>query len=186
MEGGLPSEEVRFSTNATRATALVQELITKCYNAGHKQISPFMIGLASAYLANLDKKFLIETFIKHTYQECWEMIRLRQEEFFVNHSDKIFGELPVDKGNIEAFKILFTSKDSNGAYLVPQADRDSIFDIFISMVKICIKYVHRIREPYLTEVNGKMVPRYKNNFYPEIKVLQLAKLWKIELPMPSA
>lgn len=194
-----PPEEERFQANVLRATGLVKELISNCYDKGYKQINPMMIGLASAYLSGLDKNYLIDTFINHTKQvvkktdtaeseyepECWRMIRTRNEKFFVEHSDKIFGQLPVEKGNIDAFKILFTSKNEKGEYIVEQPDRDAVFDIFVSMVKICLKYIHRRREPFLAEIDGKMKPQYKYNFCPEVKVMQISKLWKVELPMPK-
>jgi hypothetical protein len=182
---GTPNEEERFMTNIKDLTDLIHELITTCYESGIKDINPMLVGLASSYISSLDKKELIETFIEHTHEECWEKIRLKEEEFFVNHTDKIFGNLPVGKNHIDAFKILFTSKDKDGEYIIIEDDREAIFDIFRSLVKICIKYVHRVRECYLLEKDGKMVPRYRYEKFPKIKIREHAKKWKIVLPMPQ-
>ena len=182
-----PNEEERFNANVKVLTDLVHELCSNCWDAGNKQINPTMILLAGAYLSSFDKKELIETFITHTHEKCWEEIRLQNENFFIEHSDSIFGNLPVGKGNIDAFKVLFTSLDKNGKSIISTDDKNAIFDIFASLVKICIKYVHRVRDCYLAEdkTTGKMRPYYRHNLFPEIKVREHAKKWDIELQIPA-
>lgn len=179
-----PSEEERFMINVLDLSDLVHELTSQCWEMGVKEINPMLIVAARAYLSNYDKKELIETFTtySHTY---WEEIRNRNENFFIEHSHKIFSHLPIGKGNIDAFKMLFTSKDENGEFVICQDDRDAVWDMFDSLTKICIKYIHRIRECVLEEKNGVMVPRYKNNLFPSIKVRSHAKNWGIELEIPK-
>ena len=179
-----PTEEERFSINSNDLSDLVHELTSKCWDNGHKEIQPILINLAQAYLNSLDKTLLMETFITHSHN-FWEEIRLRHENFFVEHSKDIFGQLPVEQGNIDAFKMLFTSKDANGNPLIEEEDRDAIWEMFGSLVKICIKYIHRIRDCHLEEnKDGKMVPRYRYNRFPEIKVREHAKKWDITLDIP--
>lgn len=185
MESNLTEEE-RFSTNVKGLTDLVHELTSLCWDSGNKQVNPILINLAGAYLSSLDKVELIETFINHTHEVCWEEIRNRNENFFIEHTNEIFGKLPVEQGNIDAFKMLFTAKDKHGEAVISGEDRNAVWDIFGSLVKICIKYVHRVRECYLFEKDGKMVPRYRYNRFPEIKVREHAKKWDIELHIPSA
>ncbi len=178
-------EEERFMTNIKDLIDLMHELITMCWDAGIKDVNPMMVSLAGNFVTSYNNVELIETFIEHTYLECWEKIRLKDEEFFIKHTDKIFGQLPVGKQHIDAFKLLFTSKDSDGEYIIVQEDRDAIFDIFGSLVKICIKYVHRVRDCHLVEKDGRMVPRYRYEKFPKIKVREHAKNWKIDLPIPE-
>jgi len=180
-----PSEEDRFIANVKVLTDLVHELTSMCWDAGHKKVNPILINLAGAYLSGLDKNELIETFINHTHAVCWEEIRNRNENFFIEHTNEIFGQLPVEQGNIDAFKMLFTSKDENGDSVISEDDKEAVWDMFSSLVKICIKYVHRVRECYLVEKDGKMVPRYRYNRFPEIKVREHAKKWDIELYIPT-
>ena len=180
-----PPEEERFSANSNDLSNLVHELTTKCWEEGHKEINPILINLAQAYLNSLDKVLLIETFINHSH-DFWEEIRLKNENFFISHSGEIFGKLPVDQGNIDAFKMLFTSKDKNGEDLIEEEDREAIWEIFGSLVKICIKYVHRVRDCYLEEKeDGKMAPRYRYNKFPKIKVREHARKWGVELIIPK-
>lgn len=179
-----PSEEERFSTNSNDLSDLVHELTSKCWDNGHREIQPLLINLAQAYLNSLDKTVLMETFITHSHN-FWEEVRLRNENFFVEHSGEIFGKLPVEQGNIDAFKMLFTSKDANGGPLIEEEDRDAIWEMFGSLVKICVKYIHRVRDCHLVEKDGKMVPRYRHNKFPEIKVREHARNWDIELNIPK-
>ena len=182
----IPKEEERFATNVGDVSDLVHELTDKCWRNGNKQINPTMIVLAKAYLSSFNKIDLIETFISHSHT-YWEEIRLQKENFFIEHSSDIFGKLPVDSGNIDAFKMLFASKDKDehGDLLINEEDREAIWEMFGSLVKICIKYIHRIRDCHLEEnKDGKMVPRYRYNRFPEIKVREHAKKWDITLDIP--
>lgn len=181
-----PPEEERFSINSNDLSNLVHELTTKCWNEGYKEVNPMLIALAQTYLNSLGKIVLIETFITHSHS-FWDEIRERNENFFIKHSGEIFGKLPVDKGNIDAFKMLFTTKDKRGNDLIEQDDRDAVWEIFGSLVKICLKYIHRVRDCYLEENSetGKMRPRYRNNKFPEIKVREHAKKWNVELYIPE-
>ena len=181
-----PPEQVRFSTNVNDLSNLVHQLTEICWQNDHKEINPILITLAQAYLNSLDKVELIETFITHSHT-YWEEIRLKNENFFISHSGEIFGKLPVEQGNIDAFKMLFTSKDKQGNPVIEEEDREAIWVNFGSLVKICIKYVHRVRECHLEEnkETGKMMPRYKYNKFPEIKVREHAKKWDIVLDIPK-
>lgn len=180
-----PLEEERFKANVISLTDLVHFLITDCWDNGIKDINPVMVNLAGTYLSSFNDVELIETFIKHS-NSYWEEIRTHNEDFFIQHSSNIFSQLPVGKGNIDAFKTLFTAK-KDGKSIISPDDKNGIWDHFESLVKICIKYVHRIRECYLEEnkETGKMMPRYRFNRYPEIKVRDLAKKWDIEIEIPK-
>ena len=179
----IPPEEERFRTNVLDLVELIRELTTICWDEGYKDVPPNLIVLGKAYLSGLDKIELIETFITYS-NEYWDEIKSRNENFFVEHAAKVFAHVPVDQGKISAFKMLFTAKDENGENVIIQEDRDAIWDMFFSLVKICIKYIHKIRDCQLVEENNKMRPKYMNNRFPEIKVLQSAKKWDIDLDIP--
>ena len=182
---GTPPEEERFKINVLDLSDLVHELISQCWDNGIQDINPILIVAARAYLKNYDNIDLIETFIKYSHM-YWDEIKTRNENFFVEHSQNIFQYLPVAKGNIDAFKMLFTSVDKYGEKMICQEDRDAVWDMFDSLVKICIKYIHRVRECVLEEKDGKMVPRYSKNLFPTIKARSHARKWDIELEIPKA
>ena len=191
-----PSEEKRFITNVLDLAALVHELATICWDAGRKDINPQLVSFAENYLQNYDPVVLIETFIKHSfpnrskkddskYITYWDQIRSRNEIFFIENANTIFKSLPVDTSNINAFKLFFTAKDNNGNDIIVKDDRDAMWTIFESLVKICIKYIHRVKGYKLVSTEQGLRPAYLNNKFPYVKVREQAKLWKITLPIPG-
>ena len=185
MNENNPSEEQRFKENVLGLTDLVHFLITDCWNNGVKEMNPTMIHLASMYLSGFDNVQLIETFIRHSHM-YWDEIKSQNENFFIEHSSSIFSQLPVGKGNIDAFKTLFTAK-KNGVSIISPDDKAGLWEYFTSLVKICIKYVHRVRDCYLEEnkSTGRMQPRYRYEKFPEIKVRECAKKWDVKIEIPS-
>lgn len=180
-----PSEEVRFLANVSDLIDLIHELTSMCWDSGCQDLNPTLILAAGAYLKSYDKIKLIETFITYS-NEHWEKIRTRDENFFINNAHEIFQHLPVQEGKINAFKILFTATEKDGTPIVVKEDRDAVWEIFDSLVKICIKYIHRVREVKYVKTDKGMRPYYVNKEkFPKIKVRKEAKSWNITLPMPS-
>lgn len=179
-----PPEEERFITNILDLTALVHELATVCWDAGTKDLNPQLILFAESYLKGYNPVELIEIFIKHSCDH-WAQIKAREEEFFIKNAHVIFQHLPIDTSNINAFKILFTATNSKGEHVISQTDRDAIWDMFDSLVKICIKYVHRVRGIKLVNTPQGLRPAYETKKFPKIKVRELAKIWEIDLVIPG-
>lgn len=179
-----PPEEKRFIANVLDLVALGHELISDCWDKGIKDINPQWIAIAENYLEGYNPVELIETFIKHSYP-YWDQIKNHEEQFFIDNAHVIFGNLPIDTSNINAFKLIFTATDSNGNDVVIQEDRDAIWTITESLVKICIKYIHRVRGVKLVQTKDGLRPAYINKNFPKIKVREQANLWNIDLPVPS-
>lgn len=180
---GVPEEE-RFLTNVLDLTDLVHELATICWEKGIKDINPQLVLFAEKYLESYDQIELIEVFIEHSYMH-WSKIKDREEEFFIKNAHDIFRYLPVDTKNINAFKVFFTAVDKDGNHIIEQEDRDAIWNIFDSLVKICIKYVHRIRGVKLVKTPQGLRPAYKNKRFPKVKVREQARIWDIDLEIPG-
>lgn len=180
-----PSEPERFATNVEDLCLLMHTLTTNCWDAGFRDINPALILLAKGYLSRLNKVDLIETFIENSHM-YWNEIHDKNENFFIEHTNEVFGKLPVDSGTINVFRTFFTAKDKKGEYIVSEEDRGYIWDTFYSLVKICLKYIHRIRECVLVlnKETNKMRPSYKNNRWPNIRVREYAKLYCVELQLP--
>ena len=81
--------------------------------------------------------------------------------------------------------MLFTATDEDGEFIVIQEDRDALWDMFDSIVKICVKYIHRIRGVKLVDTGKGMRPIYSKKSFPEIRVREIARKWEIELPIPE-
>lgn len=179
-----PPEEERFMTVVLDLTDLVHELATICWDAGRKDINPRLVMIAENFLEGYDPVKLIEIFIRHSYTH-WTKVLERDEDFFINNAHVIFQHLPVDTNNINAFKVFFTAKNDKGEYIIVQDDRNAIWDMFDSIVKICIKYVHKVRCVKLVKTKKGIRPAYTNKKFPDIKVREQARMWEIDLPIPG-
>ncbi len=179
-----PPEEERFITNVLDLTDLVHDLATICWDAGRKDINPRLVMIAETFLESYNSVKLIEAFIKHSHIH-WHKIRDRKEDFFINNAHVIFQHLPVDTSNINAFRVFFEAKNEEGEHIIIEDDRNAIWDIFDSLVRICIKYVHKVRGVKLVKTTNGIRPAYKNRKFPDIKVREQAKLWGIELEIPG-
>ena len=179
-----PPEEERFMTNVLDLTDLVHELATVCWSSGLKDVNPRLIMIAENFLESYDPVNLIEVFIQHSHTH-WTKVYNRDEDFFINNAHVIFQHLPVDTNSINAFRVFFEAKKSNGDYVIVQEDRDAIWDMFDTLIKICIKYVHRVRGIKLVKTENGIRPAYKLKKFPEIKVREQAKMWEIDLPIPG-
>jgi hypothetical protein len=173
-------QEDKFFKSMTELTDLVQELINDAFNRGYTIVHPIVVQLGSAYLSkNYNKERIIQGFIKYSH-EHWDIIKARNEDFFSEHANSIFGDIPMK--NVDAFKSLFTLKDKNGANVIVKEDRDAIWNFFDSFVKISIRYVFEGRQPSIrVDNNGNKKPVYLAKFFDEVALEHHAKQWGIKL-----
>jgi len=191
----LPPPEERFYANIVKMTGLIRSIVVAANKAGYNGVTPFVVDLAAKYLReNYDKKSLIEGFIRqshppldphhpeagldHTY---WDKILAKDEDFFREKAFDIFKSLPVDA--VAAFKSLSTYRHPETREPIIKPDeKEEIISYFHAFVKISIKYIHAMRQPYMIENNGHQKFYYKNpNFMKDINILQHAKKWNVQL-----
>jgi hypothetical protein len=172
------SEEVRFYDNMLGLTQLIQELTTACWEAGHEIIPPITLTIAEQYLKTYDKNKLVYNFIDFSHK-YWNEIKDRDENFFIEHANEIFRDLPLDKVNL--FATLFTSKDKEGKYVIEIADREAIWEYFESLVKIGIKYLHRVRGPKIKQMPNGIKSVYEHPILQHVELKKHAKRWNVKL-----
>lgn len=200
---GIPSEEEKFNLTLTELLDITQEIIEELNSQKKTNIETGLLLLASGFLASFkDKTKIIEGFIKHSFN-YWEKIRIKDESFFVNNCNQIFeGFMGEHAIHLNAFKELFDKR------LISTDQKNIIWDYFHSMVRISIKYVHRIRGPYSdvettyntpssqsvnSNSKGSSVPvgittcrkYYQNNKFEEIKLGKISREWEMELIFPQ-
>lgn len=171
----IASEEERFATNAKIMAQAVQESVQRLYNAGYKTVNPALVTLAVTIISSFDKHYLIQGFIENSHEKCWDSIKKRDEQFFIENVKDVFKYLPMDKVNL--FKDLFCTKDANGNSVVSQSLKDQIWSLFDAMIKISIKYVHKGRQPYSSD----NVEKYGANFFEEVDLKYHSNNWKVIL-----
>lgn len=159
-------EEERFSL----VTANMIEAVHYGVNSLHKKnlttIDPDNIQFVGNLIKSFDKHFLIQEFIKKSYMH-WDKVKERDESFFITHASTVFSFLP--EIYINMFTDLFTAVDNDGKKVVQQNLKDDIWGIFDAMVKISIKYTHKMRA-----TKG-------SDFLSNVNVQQHATTWKLQL-----
>jgi hypothetical protein len=176
-------EEERFAKNANILAQAIHESLTKLYNSGHKTIDPTMVKMASALISAFDKHYLIQGFIENSHDKCWLYIKDKNEEFFLKNSSEIFKYLPMDRVNL--FVDLFTTRDKNGIFVISDDLKDEIWGLLQAMVKIAIKYIHRMRSPKCIIQNNVKNNTYDAQFFDEVDLEKHAKIWNINLEFPT-
>lgn len=182
MSTVLPSEEIRFSKNTNIMATAVLDAIQQLHDQGYQTVNPMLIRLASTVMSGFDKHYLIQGFIENSHRECWDMIKKRDEDYFKEHVSEVFQYLPMDKVNL--FKDLFDQKDAQGKSVVPDSLKNQIWDLFDSMIKICIKYVHKQRSPYSCSTDSGVVNEYKCEFFEDVDIPYHSAQWKVKLDFP--
>lgn len=192
----LPPPEERFYANVVKMTSLIREIVVTANQTGYTDVTPIIIDLVTKYLENnFDKKGLIEGFIIHSHppsnsqdlnspldHTTWDKILAKDETFFQEKAFDIFKGLPVN--SIEAFRKLYIHRNpQTGKSIISEDNRNAMITFFHSFVKIAIKYIHAMRQPYAsTDSEGKKKYYYRNaNFMRGINVLDHAKKWGINL-----
>ena len=134
----LPTTVERFVLNMEGLFQLISELVDSAYKSNYKIVNPTLVNLAGFVLFKLDKEYIIKTFIEKSHPH-WELIKKRDEDFFINAAGKVFAGLPVDA--IGAFKELILLRTSTGERFITEDDRDAIWDYFESLVRISLHYL---------------------------------------------
>lgn len=182
---GIPPEEERFFDNTKVMGEAILDGVKKLCNTGYNKISPLTIEGAMILISAYDKHVLIRSFIENSHEECWDMIKKRDEGFFINNAGNIFKKLNKDK--VDFFKELFISRDANGNPVISQSLKDQIWDIFDSLIKISIKYVHKHRNPYsiVSKNDEKVIQRaYGTPFYDDVDIGHHVRVWNMTLDFP--
>ena len=179
----LPPEEERFAKYAGTMTEAVYESILTLFNAGYKTVDPQLVAFAGMLIKSLEKHQLIHGFISNSHIKCWDSIKRRNEQYFIENASDIFKYLPMDK--VELFKDLFNTVDAYGSSVIAQETKDELWDLFDVMVKCAIKYVHKHRQPYsVRNSNGSITEYYGQSFFDEVDLHRHVKTWGLTLEFP--
>lgn len=141
------------------------------------------VDIVKTYAINLDKKFLIESFISSS-EPHWDKILNKDDEFFITKSSDIFGEY-ANYQNFNALKIIF-SKNDKGTSLVDVDTREGIREYIFSLIRISIGYIFQSKGGTVEKVNENGINKtkitYRNkNAFPSINIREHADKWKVKL-----
>ena len=127
--------EARFKINVGYVGQIVLAIVDK-HIAKHKELpDPRLITMGNSVIEGLKAEDIIKVFIKKSKQ-FWPNIKKRQESFFTEQADQVFGKVPMV--DLHAFKIVFERN------LLDDAEKTRLWDYFNQMVRQAIRYLYDI------------------------------------------
>jgi len=174
----IPPED-RFYKNILILSEILYNGFNELKNLGYTSLNPSMIDLVMNIISSFDKKYLITAFIKKSHEKFWDKIKLRDEEYFIENSHKIFDILPMK--NLDVFKELYLSKDEKGNSIITDDQKDDIWNLLDALVKISIKFVHENRDPQSIVKDGKTLLKYNKEFLNDVNIEYHKKEWGLNL-----
>lgn len=154
-------------------------VITDLNNNGKTNLNVSNVAMVRQFILSLDKTYLINTFIEksNTY---WDSILKKDDDFFVNNSNKVFGDY-ANMSEFNALKIIF-SKNKDGISLVDDDTKEAVRDYLYALIKISIVHVFNSKEPKVEKNGYKVSITYgKKNAFPNINIIENIKNWEIKL-----
>lgn len=139
----IPPEEDRFRANLLGLTDSLINIVKYLDSHGHKTVPSNILLIAKGIVEAKDSKGrceLIELMIGKS-KAHWKKIHDKDEKFFIDNADDVFGMFKTS--DVSVFKTLFTATDKDGKLLVGTKNRENLWNIIHSLVKIAIKYCHK-------------------------------------------
>lgn len=141
----LPPPDVRFRDNTIALAYYCRDIIVDAYQSGYTTIQPAYINLGIVILENeYSPDMLINNFINYSYPS-WNQILIKDEDFFDKNIFTVFKKWSKEVVNM--FRELFYTKKSDGSSLISQEQKEYIWKVFHTLVKISLHYIHESRLP---------------------------------------
>jgi len=132
--------------------------------------SPFVMDLIKNFVKKEDPDKAITTFILRSYQ-TWDRALSREKDYFRTDGLKCFHG--ISEKHLEEFNSLFDVKKPDGTMLIDETIQSGIWELFESLIRTSICYVHLQRAP------DAVTKKYTKSFFPEIKIRDNVEKWKI-------
>lgn len=134
----IPHEQ-RFLENLKGLLDLIFELVSNGFEKGLMNVNPSVVEIVKRIVEQLDKKEVIENFIKRSIitdkqgkKIClWDFIIQRNQDCCCRYIDQIFSEIP----NICVFGSIIKANWIN------ENDRNAIWEYLDSLIRICLRYI---------------------------------------------
>jgi hypothetical protein len=156
----------RFKENLLLFVDLCKDLLADLIAKKRTTLNPSIIPTASIFISSLSADELMENFIENG-NLFFAKIKLRDKTFFVENSQKIFPDVPLEL--LDQIKNIFLSGSVE--------DEESFWEFFDSFVKTSIHYIHEKRKPFLLDNE----PRYHVQYQQKINIKKLSEQWNVIL-----
>lgn len=137
----------RFRDNCVALATYCASLVDTANKEGLTELDPVYVRAGVMFLEHgCSATEMIEAYINYSYK-YWTQIHAKDERFFHENVTKVF---PMwDPKVVDMFRALFEARRPNGAPLIAQEQKDHIWKIFQSLVKISIHHISEARQPYI-------------------------------------
>jgi hypothetical protein len=144
MANPLPPAQ-RFRDNTVALARFCADLVVKAAAEGLTEIQPVYVRAGVLFLEQTaEPEAMIDAFITYSYP-YWGEIHAKNESFFVENFGRLF---PLwEPSLIAQFQSLFGAKRPNGQPVVTTEQREYMWKIFHSLVKIALHHVSESRKP---------------------------------------
>lgn len=134
----------RFRDNSLALARYCADVVDKAYAEGHTEVAPMYVRAGVMFLEQTaDPEQMVDAFITYSYP-YWGQIKEKNERFFVENFGRLF---PLwEPSLIEKFQTLFGARRSDGSSVVSTEQREYIWKIFHSLVKIALHHVSETRK----------------------------------------
>ncbi len=132
--------------------------------------SPFVLDLIKNFIRKEESDKIVTTFILRSHT-TWERAKAREKDYFRTDGLKAFYGIP--EKNLEEFNQLFDTKKPDGTLLFDETIQEGVWELFESLIKAAICYVHYMRKPDPT------TKKYTQAFFPDISIKKQVEIWKL-------
>lgn len=126
---------------------------------------------ATIFLMGYNRSQLCERVIVNSVK-FWNLIYSRDESFFLQKADEVFGEIPCDS---KIFSEIFKTN------ILSPKDKTKLWDQFNDVVKYCCLFIHEKREPTKKLIDGKERGTYNASYMNDIKLREWVERYKLKL-----
>jgi hypothetical protein len=167
----------RFVTKVLSLCELIKDLLE---NAKADKIDvpvdPFVMSLVINFIKKEregDPCKVVQTFILRSF-DSWDRAAAREKDYFLTTGISAFTGAGIPEKNADSFKELFNVKKQDGNLLIDESVQGQIWDIFESLIKTSVVYIHHARQP------DRETKKYTKSFFPSLSVKKEIERWKIE------
>lgn len=171
----------KFADNVDFFIELLQDIFKDCKDSGCQIVPDILLDLGIKSIKSFTTRDLIESFIEHS-NKYWVKIYQKDQDFFEKNLDTVFDGLKMQ--NVGLFQKLLKARDEKDELVVSNTDRENIWDILHSFVRLALKFIHEQRRPktkVIIDLNSKKVIRkgaiYAGTYFPDIQIGKYFKLY---------
>ena len=177
-----PKPEVRFQENINEFFDHVIRIIkegTASHGTNHF-VDHEKINAIKELLGVYDIGIVMVMFTNQT-EKNWRKIKERDVSFFLD-LQRVFDQVPVKDLNSKNVLHAIMTQKINSTHLVPDADREVMWQFCESFICILVDFIHNRRKPRTRiNTNGVLQPVYTAKFLPAFNIREHCRVWSIDL-----